>query len=91
MHKEKEVKTDINLFYMLPMTPIGSPYDSKTVRAKVVKVNNATIYLRAVEDPNGYEQLSFYDEYFQWLLQSHYAWVADDQNDIDQTQIKLEI
>ena len=72
MSKQKSIKTNINIHYLIPLALINSPYETELRETKVISSEGGMIRCQAVEDAEKFEIHSFYDEYFQWLIHTNY-------------------
>lgn len=68
MSKNKQLKTNINIHYLIPLALISNPYQTELREVKVISSEGSMIRCQAVEEAEKFEIHSFYDEYFQWLI-----------------------
>ena len=70
--KPKEIKTNVNIHYLIPLAIIGRPYETELREVEITAGNDGMIKCRAVEDADRFETHYFWDEYFQWLIRTNY-------------------
>ena len=68
MPKNKQLKTNINIDYLIPLALISNPYQTELREVKVISSEGSMIRCQAVEEAEKFEIHSFYDDYFQWLI-----------------------
>lgn len=68
MSKNKQLKTNINIHYLIPLALISNPYQTELREVKVISSEGGMIRCQAVEEAEKFEIHSFYDDYFQWLI-----------------------
>lgn len=68
MSKNKQLKTNINIHYLIPLALISNPYQTELREVKVISSEGSMIRCQAVEEAEKFELHSFYDDYFQWLI-----------------------
>lgn len=68
MSKNKQLKTNINIHYLIPLALISNPYQTELREVKVISSEGSMIRCQAVEEAEKFEIHSFYDDYFQWLI-----------------------
>ena len=68
MSKNKQLKTNINIHYLIPLALVSNPYQTELREVKVISSEGSMIRCQAVEEAEKFEIHSFYDEYFQWLI-----------------------
>lgn len=68
MSKNKQLQTNINIHYLIPLALISDPYQTELREVKVISSEGSMIRCQAVEEAEKFEIHSFYDEYFQWLI-----------------------
>lgn len=68
MSKNKQLKTNINIHYLIPLALISNPYQTELREIKVISSEGSMIRCQAVEEAEKFEIHSFYDDYFQWLI-----------------------
>ena len=68
MYKNKQLKTNINIHYLIPLALVSNPYQTELREVKVISSEGSMIRCQAVEEAEKFEIHSFYDEYFQWLI-----------------------
>ena len=68
MSKNKQLKTNINIHYLIPLALISDPYQTELREVKIISSEGSMIRCQAVEESEKFEIHSFYDEYFQWLI-----------------------
>lgn len=70
MSKNKQLKTNINIHYLIPLALISNPYQTELREVKVISSEGSMIRCQAVEEAEKFEIHSFYDDYFQWLIRT---------------------
>lgn len=70
--KPKEIKTNVNIHYLIPLAPRSNPYETELREVQVEADKDGMIKCRAVEDADQFETHYFWDEYFQWLVYTNY-------------------
>lgn len=68
MSKNKQLKTNINIHYLIPLALISNPHQTELREVKVISSEGSMIRCQAVEEAEKFEIHSFYDDYFQWLI-----------------------
>ena len=68
MSKNKQLKTNTNIHYLIPLALVANPYQTELREVKVISSEGSMIRCQAVEEAEKFEIHSFYDEYFQWLI-----------------------
>lgn len=76
--KAKEIKTNVNIHYLIPLALISDPYKTEIREVKIISSDSSMIRCQAVEDAEKFEIHSFYDEYFQWLIHTGYIIPIDE-------------
>lgn len=80
MSKNKPIKTNLNIHYLIPLALISDPYKTEIREVKIISSEGGMLRCQAVEDAERYEIHSFWDEYFQWLIYTGYIIPIDDEN-----------
>lgn len=70
MAKNKQLKTNINIHYLIPLALISNPYQTELREVKVISSEGSMIRCQAVQEAEKFEIHSFYDDYFQWLIRT---------------------
>lgn len=70
MSKNKQLQTNINIHYLIPLALVSDPYQTELREVKVISSEGSMIRCQAVEEAEKFEIHSFYDEYFQWLIRT---------------------
>lgn len=70
--KPKEIKTNVNIHYLIPLAIIGRPYETELREVVAEDCKDGMIRCRAVEEAERFETHYFWDEYFQWLVRTNY-------------------
>ena len=70
MSKNKQLQTNINIHYLIPLALISDPYQTELREVKVISSEGGMIRCQAIEEAEKFEIHSFYDEYFQWLIRT---------------------
>lgn len=73
MAKNVEIKTNLDIHYLIPVAPISNPSASELRECKVVSSTNGMLRFQVVENEDEFEIHSFWDEYFQWLIHTGYV------------------
>lgn len=76
--KPKEIKTNVNIHYLMPICPLSDPYKTDIREVKVIGVSGNMIRCQDIDNPELYEIHSFYDEYFQWLIHTGHILPLED-------------